>query len=168
MLARLPFFADIVFSASERKLYNHTEHSITRRDPGIQSLAKKYNDLCAKMESLIQSGRAPVNAVAPRAIVTKELFSLDVDDSIWDDIGLADDDDVAEPPLWLCDEHVRTGIRGILLRDRCDEELHRLKYEEASLKDWFMEEWSVVLRSMEEIEGVSDCHNSVHIIINPS
>ncbi|KAE9395276.1 hypothetical protein BT96DRAFT_942542 [Gymnopus androsaceus JB14] len=141
--------------SSESKLYNHTEHSITRCDPGIQSLAKKYNDLYAKMESLIQSGCAPVNAVAPRAIVTKELFSLDIDDSIWDDINLADDDNVAELPLWLCNEHIRTGIRGILHCDCCDEELHWLKYEEVSLKDWFMEEWSVILRSMEEIEALS-------------
>lgn len=106
------------------------------------------------MEYLIQTHRAPANALAPRSIVMKELFSLDVDDSIWDDIGLMDEDDVAEPPLWLCDEHVRTGIRGILLRDRCDEELVRLKHEQASLKEWLTEEWSVVLRSIERTAGM--------------
>lgn len=106
------------------------------------------------MDSLIQTHRAPANAVAPRSIVLKELFSLDVDDSIWDDMGLADEDDVAEPPLWLRDEHVRTGIRGILLRDRCDEEMLRLKHEQASLKEWLTEEWSVALRAMESTKGM--------------
>ncbi|KAE9387004.1 hypothetical protein BT96DRAFT_747114, partial [Gymnopus androsaceus JB14] len=116
-------------STSERKLHNHMEHSITQWDPSIQSLAKKYNILCAKMADLILSNCAPGNAVAPRKIVMKELFSLDVDNSIWDDIGLMDDDDMAEPPLWLCNEHVRTGIQGILLCDHCDEELLWLEYE---------------------------------------
>ncbi|KAE9387085.1 hypothetical protein BT96DRAFT_1005472 [Gymnopus androsaceus JB14] len=145
-------------NTSERKLQNHTEHSITRRDPGIQSLAKKYNELCSKMTGLIQSRRAPANAVAPKPIVIKELFSLDVDDSIWDDIGLSDDDDTAEPPLWLCDEHVRTGIRGILLRDRCDEEFLRLKHELLALKEWFMEEWLIVARAMEDTEDMNLLH----------
>lgn len=63
------------------------------------------------MDSLIQTHRAPANAVAPRSIVLKELFSLDVDDSIWDDMGLA---------------------------DRCDEEMLRLKHEQASLKEWLI------------------------------
>lgn len=148
-------FSDaVVSSASEQKLQNHMEHSITCRDPGIQSLAKKYNELCSKMTGLIQSRRAPANAVAPKPIVIKELFSLDVDDSIWDDIGLSDDDDTAEPPLWLCDEHVRTGIRGILLRDRCDEEFLCLKHELLALKEWFMEEWLIVARAMEDTEGM--------------
>lgn len=107
------------------------------------------------MDALIKQKRAPVNAVAPRSIVVTELFSLDVDDSIWDDIGLADGDNTTESPLWLCDEHVRTGIRGILLRDRCDEELLRLKYKQGSLKSWFTEELSVIVRSMEEMQGMS-------------
>lgn len=118
------------------------------------------------MDRLIEGKRAPANAMAPRPIVMKELFSLDVDDSIWDDIGLSDDDDTADLPLWLCDEHVRTGIRGILLRDRCDEEFLRLRYEEVALEDWFREEWSVVVRSMEDTEGAYLVFKSpFHILI---
>ncbi|KAE9387362.1 hypothetical protein BT96DRAFT_801741, partial [Gymnopus androsaceus JB14] len=53
---------------------------------------------------------------------------------------------------WLHDKHVRTGIRGILLWDRCDEEFLRLKHELLALKDWFMEEWLIVARAMENTE----------------
>ena len=53
-------------------------------NPGIQSLAQRYNRLCAKMEELIKTCPTPVNAVAPKLIPTKELFSLDINDSIWD------------------------------------------------------------------------------------
>ncbi|KAF9064830.1 hypothetical protein BDP27DRAFT_1143179, partial [Rhodocollybia butyracea] len=70
-----------------------------------------------------------------------KLFDLDVNDAIWDDIGLGDSDDLVEVLLWLSDEQVRTGIRGILLRDRSVEELQRLRYELSVLGEWFQEEW---------------------------
>ena len=51
-----------------------------------------------------------------------KLFSLDVDDDIWQDIGLTETDDSTDPPLWLSDENVRMGIRAMLEMDRCQEE----------------------------------------------
>jgi hypothetical protein len=58
-----------------------------------------------------------------------ELFSLDVDDGIWQDIGLDETADTDVPPLWLSDKKVRKGIQGVLLRDRCDEEFCYLRHE---------------------------------------
>ncbi|KAJ3710772.1 hypothetical protein DFJ43DRAFT_1228589 [Lentinula guzmanii] len=138
--------------SSERKLHNHTESTVKQRDPGIESLVKKYNKLCKSMSERVTSGRAPPNAKVPKEIEMKELFTLDVDDSIWDDNGLDDNDDVVNPPLWLADEQVWTGIRGILLRDRADESLSRLRYEIHQLAEWYAEEWVVVSRAISEIK----------------
>ena len=106
------------------------------------------------MEDLIATCRAPANAIAPRPIDVKELFTLDVDDSIWDDHGLTDNDDAENLPLWLSDEQVRIGIHGILLRDRCDEQLLRLKHELKALEDWFTEEWEVVTLAIANNKGM--------------
>lgn len=121
-----------------------------RREPGIAKLAKDYNSLCDKMRVLISKRSAPRNAVAPDPIPLKELFGLDVDDMIWQDVGLDDSADTGAPPEWLCNDEVRKGIKAILERDRCDEELQRLRTERRSLLEWMEEEWSVVQRAIEE------------------
>ncbi|KAJ3709548.1 hypothetical protein C8R42DRAFT_533420, partial [Lentinula raphanica] len=135
-------------NTSERKLHNHTESTVKRRDSGIEALVRKYNNLCKSMSNMIASQRAPAHAQAPRPLVMKELFTLDVDDAVWDDTGLTEDNDNEHPPLWLSDEEVRTGIRGILLRDRADEELQRLKHELSALGSWYNEEWVVLQTAM--------------------
>ncbi|KAJ3729813.1 hypothetical protein C8R42DRAFT_569495, partial [Lentinula raphanica] len=137
--------------SSERRLQAHTADAVKRRDPGIKALAHTYNQLCGKLSDLIQARNAPRHAVAPRTIPTKELFTLDVDDSIWDDVGLDDTDDTADVPLWLANEQVRTGIRGILLRDRCDKELRRLSHERRVMREWFSEEWAVLEKAIKDI-----------------
>ena len=58
----------------------------------------------------------------PTHIHMDKLFSLDVDDDIWQDIGLTETDESTDPPLWLCNEDVRTGIKVMLELDRCLEE----------------------------------------------
>ena len=50
------------------------------------------------------------------------ISTLDVDDSIWQDIGLTEDDGSTEPPPWLGDEDVHDGIKFMLEEDRCEEE----------------------------------------------
>ncbi|KAG6821718.1 hypothetical protein H0H92_001244, partial [Tricholoma furcatifolium] len=106
---------------------------------------------------MIKAGRAPPGSSAPARIETKGLFALDVDDAIWQDVGLTDDsheedvgltddsheEDVGLPP-WLADDKVREGIRAVLERDWCVEEDVRLIHECSSLRSWFKEEWDVV------------------------
>jgi hypothetical protein len=106
------------------------------------------------MAAVVAGGRAPSNAVVLRPIPTKKLFDLDVDDAIWDDIGLGESDNLVDIPLWLSDDQVRTGIRGILLRDRCDEELQRLRYELTVLGEWFEEEWDALAFAMSATGGM--------------
>ncbi|KJA12625.1 hypothetical protein HYPSUDRAFT_73196 [Hypholoma sublateritium FD-334 SS-4] len=94
---------------------------------------------------MINTGKAPYGAIAPTPIVTDALFQLDVDDDIWQDIGLTDEnDDTINIPLWLGNESIRVGIKALLEHDRCEEEERRLIYERESMQDWFEEEWKIV------------------------
>ncbi|KAL6305915.1 hypothetical protein BKA93DRAFT_730537, partial [Sparassis latifolia] len=127
-------------TVNNNKLSSHAESSIKRREPGILKLAKTYNDLCKQMDLLIKQRKAPRYAVSPQPIQGNGLFKLDINDDIWQDVGLDDDDDIAAVPRWLGDETVREGIKNRLLLDRCNEEEERLREERCSLQEWFAEE----------------------------
>ncbi|RDB19557.1 hypothetical protein Hypma_013352 [Hypsizygus marmoreus] len=120
---------------NDEKVNAHTESSVRRRDPSIQQLARNYNTLCDQMAQLIQDHKAPRAAQCPEKILLKGLFALDVDDNIWQDVGLNDDPSDMAPPPWLCDDK------------------RRLQHEYRSMREWFAEEWkviNVVLRSTED------------------
>jgi hypothetical protein len=75
---------------------------------------------------------------------------LDVDDDIWQDLGLQEDD-LSDPPRWLTDEKVHQGIRWMLELDRCLEEEERLKEERCFLQEWVVEEWRRVENACQDI-----------------
>ncbi len=128
----------------DKKAHRQTEDTVKRREPTIDKLARQYNKLCDSMESLIKAKKAPRGSRAPAKIDTKGLYSLDIDDDIWQDVGLQDDDtSSAEPPAWLSSDSVREGIKGVLAKDRCDEEDTRLIHERCALQEWLSEEWSM-------------------------
>ncbi|KAL0568523.1 hypothetical protein V5O48_013464 [Marasmius crinis-equi] len=135
---------------NERKLHSHIEQSVKRTDPSIQKLAKSYNSLVDKMEKALEDPtKCPPNAAAPRRIPLDKLFELDVDDDIWQDIGLTDEWDHRTPPPWLADDSVRAGIRGMLEWDRGEEELVRLSHERDAMQFWFAEEWAILAEAIE-------------------
>jgi hypothetical protein len=105
-------------------------------------LAKTYNDYCKEMQILARQQAALRKTVLPQPIDTRNLFALDVDDDIWDDIGLEDDDGIAPP--WLMNEEVRKGIRNQLIVDRCVEEEGRLRRETRAMQLWIREEWELL------------------------
>ncbi|KAJ7113865.1 hypothetical protein C8R44DRAFT_740749 [Mycena epipterygia] len=144
---------------NDQKLYSHTESAVKRREPTIAKLNTQYNKLCTDMAQAIKDGHAPPGAIAPAPIPAKQLWTLDVDDGIWQDVGLDDDDaDGApeEPPLWLSDEKVRSGIKAMLELDRCDEEDIILKKERCALQVWFAEEWKVVNHAIAHAGSAGD------------
>jgi hypothetical protein len=135
----------------DQKLYSHTESAVKRREPAISKLNAQYNKLCTELAQVIKNGDAPKGAMPPLPIASKQLWQLDVDDGIWQDVGLDEDDAEAaagEPPLWLSDEKVRSGIRAMLELDRCDEEDIILMKERCALQVWFAEEWKVVMEAI--------------------
>jgi hypothetical protein len=136
---------DTGISQSEKKLQTHTEASVKKCEPKISNLKNKYNKLCHAITALIQRKHAPHGAIAPECIPSDGLYKLNVDDTIWQDVGLDDDDgkDTIALP-WLCKEDVRDGIRAVLLLDRTREEDIILEKERWSLWAWFTEEWEVL------------------------
>ncbi|KAG6806346.1 hypothetical protein H0H92_011665 [Tricholoma furcatifolium] len=139
---------------NDEKINEHTAASVKRRDPSISKLASAFNVLQRKLVEMINAGRAPPGAAAPSKIETKGLFALDVDDAIWQDVGLSDDvneDGIGLPP-WLADDKVREGIRAVLEGDRCHEEDARLIHECSSICLWFKEEWDIVNFAIEQAD----------------
>ncbi|KIJ59578.1 hypothetical protein HYDPIDRAFT_65682, partial [Hydnomerulius pinastri MD-312] len=104
----------------DQRLCSHAEASVKRREPTLLRLVTTYNRLCDKLLALIRQRRAMRGAIVPHYIPREGLFELDVDDDIWQDVGLADDE--VDPPAWLANDRVRAGIRDLLERDRCEEE----------------------------------------------
>ncbi|KIJ08728.1 hypothetical protein PAXINDRAFT_88440, partial [Paxillus involutus ATCC 200175] len=98
------------------KLHSHAEASVKRREPTLLQLVTTYNGLCDKLMALIRQRKAVRGAVMPHYIPREGLFELDVDDDIWQDVGLTGDE--AEPPACLADDKVRVGIRDLLEKDR--------------------------------------------------
>ncbi|KAI6135372.1 hypothetical protein EDD17DRAFT_1779101 [Pisolithus thermaeus] len=99
---------------------------------GFADLAKTQNSSYLQV-CLIHKGKAPRGSIAPLLIPRDSLFKLDVDDDIWQDVGLGDDSDGVLPP-WLVDEKICSGIRS-LIEWRC------LLQERKALVLWFSEEW---------------------------
>lgn len=91
---------------------------------------------------LVRQKKAPDGAVSPEEILQEGLFKLDVDDGIWQDVGLNDKND-GTVPLWLGDERVQQGIRSLLKLDCCKEEELQLKRERCALQEWLLKEWQV-------------------------
>ncbi|KAJ7289894.1 hypothetical protein C8J57DRAFT_1214211 [Mycena rebaudengoi] len=138
-------------------LDSHTESAVKRREPTIKKLNVEYNKLCTQMAQLIATNAAPKGAIAPVRIESEGLFQLDVDDGIWQDVGLDDDEEGnGEPPAWLSNEDVRSGIKAMLEYDRANEENIRLRKERRAIQVWFAEEWEVHRLAIEQTDDAGD------------
>jgi len=103
---------------------------------------------------MIKARKSPRGAVAPLSIDLDGLYQLDVDDDIWQDIGLSDEfDEEMMVPDWLGTEKVRVGIKSLLELQRCEEEERRLLHERLAIQEWMQEEWYVLDAAFEEISN---------------
>lgn len=118
-----------------------------RREPTIRRLVEKYNGLCKNLSTVIQQYRAPRGARVPCSINYEGIFQLDIDNDIWQDAGLHDDD--VDAPAWLVDENTRKGINLLLQLDRCTEEEFRLRMECCILLEWVLVEEEAVCKAYE-------------------
>ncbi|KAJ7896179.1 hypothetical protein B0H13DRAFT_2338508 [Mycena leptocephala] len=129
---------------NDSKLQAHTVSTVKHREPTITKLAGEYNKLCAQITKLIKDSKAPRGSIAPVPIPAKGLWQLDVDDAIFQDVGLDDNDDGStEPPLWLCDDQVRRRGCSVVTG-------------EVRFGVWFAEEWDIVIKAMEDAESEVD------------
>jgi hypothetical protein len=84
--------------------------------------------MCYDMTNQIKEKNAPAKSIAPVPINREHLFALDVDDDIWQDVGL-DEHESEVIPGWLGNEKIREGIKAMLTAKRCAEEIARIKQE---------------------------------------
>lgn len=96
------------------------------------------------MRDLVRKKQAPRGAICPQPIPDGGLWKLDVDDNIWQDIGLEDASSEHDPPPWLRDEQTRLGIRHMLDYDRAVEEEKRVLRERIGLQELAREEWDAI------------------------
>ena len=131
------------------KLEKHVESQLKCKEPGIQTLARKYNKLCNDLEKMRNKNKASKGVISPLAIEMDGLFKLDVDDDIWHDIGLPDDlDDATEILDWLGNDKVHEGIKVLLDYDHCLEEMQHIRHEHVSMQEWFLEEWVMLQQAL--------------------
>jgi len=126
------------------KLTANAKAQINRREPTIKNLLKKYNALALKVgEMQLKRAGVPQGAQAPLPIQIRadELWDLDVDSDIWNDIGLTDEEET-DLPLWLADDDMRKAIKNRIESRRCVEEGNRLQKEVLALQSWAREEWA--------------------------
>ncbi|KAJ6465260.1 hypothetical protein C8R45DRAFT_1106910 [Mycena sanguinolenta] len=125
---------------TDPKMKTHIEDAVKRRDPGIQGIVRQYNNLCKEMSRLIAHRKAPRNAVAPTPIDMKGIWALDVNNDIWQDVGLDDAYEESELSLWLSN----------------DAEALRIFHKCRALHYWLSEEWEAVCLAIEERTASTD------------
>lgn len=106
----------------------------------MNKMVMEYNKLCDDIQELIRKRAAPRHAVAPKRLNSATIYSLDVDNPIWSDRGLDEED--SEPPIWLGDDEAREGIKALLMWRRCEEEECYLTREVVFLQSWYNDEWA--------------------------
>ncbi|KAG1723154.1 hypothetical protein EDB19DRAFT_1953265 [Suillus lakei] len=143
----------------ERLLHTNTQHSIKRQEPTILKLVSTYNGLCTQLVSLIHQRRTPPSAIPSHPIGREGIFLLDVDDEIWQDVGL--DDNGMHPLAWLLDEATRSGIRLQLEVDWCVEEETRVMQERSVMQEWMLAEWDAIQTVLQD--AANDLVMSFHL-----
>ncbi|KAG2051809.1 hypothetical protein BDR06DRAFT_1060299 [Suillus hirtellus] len=129
-------------TVNELNLHSHTETSTKQREPTILKIVSTYNMLCDQLYTMICQCKAPPGAIAPLHISCQGIFQLDVDDEIWQDIGL--EDEIVDPPPWLANNNVCHSIRLLLDHDCCVEEENRLSHECCVMQEWMIMEWTAL------------------------
>ncbi|KIJ40045.1 hypothetical protein M422DRAFT_174309, partial [Sphaerobolus stellatus SS14] len=137
----------------QEKDHAQTKALLKRGTKSISGLVAKYNRLVELMHDQKCRNKAPPRARMPPLLKIQKLFRLDVDDDIWNEDGLSDDDTSA-PPGWLVNQDIRNGISAMLDRDRCEEELERLKAEEKNAMFWLRREVMQVQTVLLQSQGM--------------
>ncbi|KAF9520212.1 hypothetical protein BS47DRAFT_1387543 [Hydnum rufescens UP504] len=131
--------------AVDHSTLQHTSRAIKHHYQSVKGLVAEYNKCRESMKKLRGHQGIPRNALIPPSIDMKGLFSLDVDNDIWQDIGLADDEFDSDVPPWLGDEMVRNGIQLVQDIANCQDELKLCWRERHSLEHWFDEESAAMM-----------------------
>ncbi|EJD36390.1 hypothetical protein AURDEDRAFT_74267 [Auricularia subglabra TFB-10046 SS5] len=125
-------------------IHTRTVAAMKKRTPTIQRALKAYNDLCERLRSLRPVGS---DFPLPQPLST-ELKHLKNNDQLMQDVYIASNEGPA--PAWLVDETVRSGIRAMLVLERCAEEGLRLDREARNLMRWHRREAAAVAAACDD------------------
>ncbi|EIW73772.1 hypothetical protein CONPUDRAFT_68424, partial [Coniophora puteana RWD-64-598 SS2] len=128
---------------NEERLQEHTTDSLKRREPTITQLVTRYNNLVVQLAGIKRTTPKLSSVVLPLKIDCDGIFALDVDDNIWDDVGL--DESSTNAARWMSDSNIRIGIRHVLTFDRCEEEKARVRAERTRLQEWSRGTWDALV-----------------------
>jgi DNA-binding ferritin-like protein (Dps family) len=128
---------------NSKKLTENAMANTKKREPALKKLVERYNKGCKGLRDQIKSRRFPVGAHALEEIQLDQIWQLDVDDPIWQDVEVRDDEGFTIPD-WLGNEATQQAIRNRVENERCDEERNRLKAEMQNLQYWLREEAAVI------------------------
>ncbi|KAF9506248.1 hypothetical protein BS47DRAFT_1367491 [Hydnum rufescens UP504] len=125
--------------AVDHSTLQHTSRAIKCHYQSIKGLVAEYNKHRESMKKL--HGH-------------QGLFSLDVDNDIWQDISLADNEFDGDVLPWLGDEMVQNGIQLVQDIANCQDELELCWRERHSLKHWFDEESAAMMTLLNSSTGL--------------
>ncbi|KIJ30957.1 hypothetical protein M422DRAFT_783872 [Sphaerobolus stellatus SS14] len=111
----------------QEKDHQHTKTLLKRTESTVATLVKKFNDTVALMEELKRRKQAP----------------LDVDDEIWNDDGLLEEENGIVPE-WLGNQAIRDAIPAYLDKQRVLEETERLDKEVKAVCTWLVNETKAI------------------------
>ncbi|OSD02619.1 hypothetical protein PYCCODRAFT_1410600 [Trametes coccinea BRFM310] len=121
------------------KLHQQTRKAIAKRTPALMTAIRKFNTYCDTLKTVYN---AEWNFPLPQHLPT-ELGALREDTSLLTDVWITPTE-TDMPPRWLDDPQVRSGIRALLNKDRCQEERRRLGQEADNLCRWYGRELAAV------------------------
>ncbi|KAI9062699.1 hypothetical protein FKP32DRAFT_1573466 [Trametes sanguinea] len=120
------------------KLHQQTRKAIAKRTPALMTAIRKFNTYCDQLQAMY---KPQWKCALPQHLPT-ELGALREDSSLLTDVWIAPVE--ADKPRWLTDPKIRSGIRALLSRDRCQEERRRLGEEADNLCRWYGRELAAV------------------------
>ncbi|KAN0087822.1 hypothetical protein V8E55_006443 [Tylopilus felleus] len=133
---------DKLDQAVDMKLHQQTRKAIAKCQPALMSAIRKFNTYCEHLAELHDpSWSIPV----PNPLLTK-LAELRADQTLMEDVWITPS--VGAVPLWIADQDVRNGIRGMLKGDRCLEEQRCLGLEADNLCHWYGDELAALELSL--------------------
>src|SRR5258708_11836422 len=121
----------------DQSLHSQIEKVVKKRSTGIDSTLQKYNEKLRSLVSLQGKGGIPLDKWLPPELKKDGLYSLDVDQDIWQDYDLSD---FEELPKWIIDPTVKDGIPLAQSIWSCCSEKKRCIAEQWNLYQWIYSE----------------------------
>src|SRR6266478_9386830 len=129
----------------------HTEDSIACRTPAIQQLAARHNSICLRLQNhLLWKVHSTVGLPTPLDV--DQLFNTEANPEMWLETGL-DEDDPIQPPRYLYDEGVKSGISAMLMKDWAEEEWYQLESELKIMISWINSSLQAVEAAIAQCTG---------------